>query len=69
LSRGQDLIGLLPRIPCRHEQHPVQPSLGQCGLAGVEMGEMNRVKGPAEYACAHFDEDRALVVSPDARHG
>ncbi len=56
----------LPRIARREDQDPIETQLMEGDLGGVEMGDVYRVEGPAEYSGSHGREDRAPAVSPDA---
>lgn len=66
LARRDISTRLLPGIACREDQDPIEFQLMVGDLGGVEMGDVDRVEGPAEYSGSHGHEDRALAVSPDA---
>jgi hypothetical protein len=61
-------ITLLPWLPCRYEQHPIETSLMESRLPGVEMSHVDRIECPPKDAGAHDAEDRATVASPTEGH-
>jgi len=64
LPWGYYLIRLLPRIPSGNDQDPIQADLMKGALGGMEMGDVDRIEGPAENSGSHGIEDRAGEVSP-----
>lgn len=66
LARRDVSARLLPWIARREDQDLIETQLMKGDLGGVEMGDVNRVEGPAEYSSSHGHEDRAPAVSPDA---
>jgi hypothetical protein len=62
LAWGDIPAGFLPGIAGGDYQHPIEIYLVEGALGGVEMGDVDRVEGPAEDSGSHGREDRAVVV-------
>lgn len=56
--RGDLPLSLLPGVAGGDNQHPVETELIPRALGGVEMGDVDRIEGPAEDSGSHGDEDR-----------
>jgi hypothetical protein len=64
LPWGYYLIRLLPRVPSGDDQDSIEADLVKGALGGMQMGNVDRVEGPAENSGSHGIEDRAGEVSP-----
>ena len=69
LARSHLPTGLLPRIPCGEDEHPIEICLMESALGGVQMGYVDRVEGSAEDSGSHGYEHRAAGASPIAALG